>query len=129
MPLLINQRLAAQIERRTSNLFYGDRALLLIDVDTGTVDDLNNPIVTTNEVPIDCSYTELTPSEQWRNYGDVGIVDGEIRFNGPTPTKGNRFKIISRFDGIPLPGNEMEIISINDRNSLGFLCALKAVSL
>jgi len=127
--ILTNQRLVSQIQRRTNDLFYADTALLLIDVDSGTVDEFNNPVITTTKVPIDCSYHELSSKEQWRGYGDLGIVEAEIRFENPKPTKGNRIEITSRYGGEPLPAVTLEIVSIDNRADMGFLCGLKKVSL
>jgi hypothetical protein len=129
MPILTSSRLVSQIQRMTKESFYADTALLLIDVDSGTVDEFNNPVITTTKVPIDCSYHELSSKEQWRGYGDIGIVEGEIRFANPKPTKGNRVEITSRYGGEPLPGVTLEIVSIDNRSTMGFLCALKRISL
>jgi len=127
--MLTNSRIVAQIQRRAKESFYSDTALLLIAVDTGTVDEFNNPVVTTQNVPIDCSYHELSSREQWRNYGDLGIVEAEIRFAAPTPTKGNKVQVTSRFGGQPIPSKTFEIVSIDNRADMGFLCTLKAVEL
>lgn len=132
MPILPNARLVAQLARRTENQFYGDTALLKIDKETGAVDEYNNPVVTTQSVPINCSFSDtslLSSYEMWKNYGDIGQIAGEIRFKGPRPTKGNRVEILTRFDGSPLPPEELEIIMISDRAALGLVCALKAVEL
>lgn len=132
MPILPNARLVAQLQRRSRGHFYGDRALLLVDTATGAVDAYNNPVVTTTETPIECSFndTALVGSyEQWKGFGDVGQIAGEIRFAGPEPTKGNRVRIVSRFGGLPNPTADYEIVMISARGALGYVCALKAVSL
>jgi hypothetical protein len=129
MPILANARLTSQINRRTEGYFYGDTALLLVDVATGAVDEFNNPVVTTTETAIECSYHELSSKEQWRSYGDLGIVEAEIRFTSPKPTKGNRIEITTRYGGEPLPEVILEIVGIDDRAALGYLCALKKVAL
>ena len=129
MPILTNSRLIERIQRMTEDSFYADTALLLIDVDSGTVDEFNNPVITTAKVPLNCSYHELSSREQWRGYGDLGIVESEIRFANPKPTKGNRIEITSRYGGQPLPEVTLEIVGIDNRAGMGYLCALKRVSL
>jgi hypothetical protein len=129
MPGLLNPTLTAQLQRRTSEMLYGDTAVILVDVDSGTVDSYNNPVVTTTSTAIDCSYTELSADEQWRTYGDIGIVTGRIRFASPAPTKGNLFRITKRMNGAIVTGNEMEIVSIEDRGDFGYVCNLKDVTL
>lgn len=132
MPILPNSRLVAQLQRRSRGHFYGDRALLIVDTDSGTVDDYNNPVVTTTETPIECSFNDtalLGSYEQWKDYGDLGQIAGEIRFAGPRPTKGNRVRITARFGGFPNPTDDYEIVMISDRAALGYVCALKAVKL
>ncbi len=122
--MLLTNRLAKQLNRRTVSGFYGDTALLLISVDSGAVDEYNNPVVTTSEIPILCSYTELTAAEQFKNYGDLGIVEAEIRFDEPRPHKGDHIQVLSRFSGVPVSGEILEIVSIVDRADLGYKCAL-----
>jgi len=129
MPSLTNSRLIASIQRRSEDNFYSDTALLVVDVATGAVDEFNNPVITTTETAINCSYNELSAKEQWRSYGDLGVVEAEIRFLSPTPTKGNHVKITSRYGGEPITSKTFEIISIDNRAAMGFLCALKAVEL
>ncbi len=132
MPILPNSRLVAQLARMTGNQFYGDTALLLIDVATGAVDEYNNPVITTTEVPIICSFSDtalVSGYEQWKDIGDMGQTAGEIRFARPRPTKGNRVKITSRFGGNPTPSDVMEIVSISDRAAMGYVCTLKAVTI
>lgn len=129
MPILTNSRLVAQLQRRAEGAFYGDTALLLVDVATGAVDEFNNPVVTTTETPINCSYNELSSREQWRGYGDLGIVEAEIRFTSPKPTKGNRIEITTRYGGEPLPEVTLEIVGIDNRAAMGYVCALKKVAL
>jgi hypothetical protein len=129
MPMLVNSRMAAQMQRLIARDFYSDTALLIIDVASGAVDALNVPTVTATEVPVKCSYSDNPNSESWSGLGDIAQLVGEIRFQGPTPTKGNRVKITSRFGGQPLPPTTLEIFGIADRAALGFVCALKAVSL
>jgi hypothetical protein len=57
------------------------------------------------------------------------MIVGEIRFSGPTPTKGNQVEITSRFSGEPMAPLRFEIYGIADRAALGYVCALKAVQL
>lgn len=125
---LPSARLVAQLQRRTAAGFYGDSAFLLIDVPTGSYDDYNNPATTETAVPIACSFTDKPTRELWRDYADIEDIEAEIRFKGPTPTKGNRIKLAGRFDGLNYTDKTFEIVDINDRDAFGFVCALKAVS-
>ena len=129
MPILANARLMAGLQRRLNRDFYSDSALILIDEATGAFDTLNNPVVTTREVPVRCSYSDNPNTEQWLSLGDVSVIVGEIRFAGVIPTKGNRVIITSRFGGLPMPATTLEVYGIADRAPLGFVCALKAVQL
>ena len=129
MPILANDRLMKQVQRRLDRDFYSDTALLVIKTATGAYDALNNPIVTTVQAQIKCSYTDKPNVEQWLALGDVSVIVSEIRYAGPKPTKGNQVIITSRFGGQPLPAQTLEVYGVADRAALGFVCALKAVEL
>lgn len=127
--MLVNPRLAAQLQRKTEELFYSDLAVLLIDVPTGAYDEYNQPVMTENEIPIECSFTDNPAQEQWIGYADIQLLAAEIRFAAPTPGKGDRIKLTGRFGGIVAPIDEYEIIGIRDRGTFGYVCALKKVSI
>lgn len=126
---LASARLVSQLQRRTAESFYGDSGYLLIDVSTGAFDDYNNAIVTTTEVPISCSFTDTPSMENWKDLGDVQEINGEVRFATPRPEKGYKFKLTGRFDRHAYPDTTFEIIGIRNRDTFGYLCALKAVTL
>jgi len=128
MTRMASARLVAQLQRRTASGFYGDSAFLLVDVPSGTYDDYNNPILTESAVPLDCSFTDKPKVEAWQAIGDVEMVEAEIRFKGPRPTKGNRVKVTGRFDSDTYTDKTFEIIGIQDRGAFGFVCALKATT-
>lgn len=128
-PLLFNERLSAQLQSQTADMFYNDEALLVIERDTGQLDEYNKPIVEPSNVSIMCSFEILNPGEALKRYGDLEDVAAEIRFGGPRPTKGNKVKIISRFGGQLVEPFEYEIVGINDRAAMGFVCPLKRVAL
>jgi hypothetical protein len=127
--MLPNSRLVSQMQRIVSDKFYSDAAYLLIDVNTGAYDDYNNPVVSTSEVPISCSFTDTPAMEKWRDFIDIQEIAGEIRFATPRPTKGNRIKITGRFGTTTYTDQTFEIIGIRDRDEFGYVCALKAVVL
>ena len=120
--------LVARIQYRVQNAAYSSTAYILIDTVTGA-DEYNAPTVTTSEVPIDCSFTDKVSSEAWQNFGDIGNVDAEIRFEGVRPLKGYRVRVVGRFDGQTYHDKDFEIVGIKDRDAFGYVCALKAVEL
>jgi hypothetical protein len=121
--------LVSQLQRLTEKYFYVDSASILVDTATGAYDAYNNPIVTTTETALDCSFTDTPAMELWKNYIDVQEIAGEIRFKTPRPTKGNRIKITGRFGTTTYTDQTFEIIGIRDRDEFGYVCALKAVAL
>jgi len=128
---LPGSRLAASLQRQITTHFYQDQALLLIDVPTGAYDSYNNAVVTSTEVPIACSFTDVLMArdlEQWKDYVDIALVNAVLRYVGPVPSKGWKVKLVSRFDGTPYRDeHEYEIIGIQNRANFGFVVALKAV--
>lgn len=125
---LANPRLVAQLQRMTASGAYGDTAVLLADVPTGTYDPYNNPVVTTTETVLACSFTDKPKMETWKDYADIEVVEAEIRFKSPAPTKGNRVKVTGRFDNPDYTDKTFEIIGIQDRGDFGYVCALRAVA-
>jgi hypothetical protein len=125
--MLMNSRLAAQLQRNVKTLEYSDFGYLLIDVPDGTYDDYNNPVVTVSEIPLACAFTAKANVESWKSYVDVEQLEAEVRFERAHPTKGNRFKLVSRFGNNIDPCQEYEIFGIRNRDVFGYACALKAV--
>jgi hypothetical protein len=125
--LFANARLVSQLQRETETGFYSDSAFLLVNVGSGVFDEYNNEIVTVSEVPIECAFTDKPKMEAWRDFADVQMVEAEIRFAAPTPTKGNRVKVSGRFDS-EYTDKTFEIIGIQDRGAMGYVCALQAVA-
>ena len=130
---LLPQSLASRLQRVTSQGAYTDKALLLIPVATGTYDEYNQAVVTITQVPIDCSFSDtllVRDMEQWRDHVDVELVNATLRYEGTTPSKGWKVKLVSRFDGVPYKDErEYEIVAIQNRATFGFVLALKAVTL
>jgi len=128
MSKLTNPRLIAQLQNVVSLYAYNDSAFLLVKVATGNVDAYNNPETVESGVPISCSFTDKPNRELWRDFADVEEVEAEIRFESPTPTKGNRVKLTNRFGNEAYKDATFEIIGISDRGEMGHVCALKAVT-
>ena len=129
---LPGSRLAAALQKQMADHFYTDKALLLIPVPTGTYDSYNNAVVTTSEVPLDCSFTDVLLArdlEMWKDYVDIEIVTSQLRYTGPAPSKGWHVKLVSRFDGAPYKDERTyEIIGIQNRSTFGWVVALKVVT-
>jgi hypothetical protein len=125
--MLMNGRLSAQLQRNTANLLYSDKGYLVIDIPTGLYDDYNQPITTESEIYVECAFTDKPASEQWKAYVDVEELAAEVRFNGPVPSKGDRFKLYGRFGGDTTINETYEIFGIRNRDKFGYSCALKLV--
>jgi|SRR3972149_5330548 len=126
---IANTRLVTQLRIRMQKGFYVDSAYLLIDVPSGTYDEYNQPVITTSEVPIACSFTDKPKSESWQDYADIENIEAEIRFLAPTPEKGNKIKIVGHFGDLSYHDKTFEIIGIQDRGLFGCVCALKATTI
>jgi hypothetical protein len=124
---LPSSRLVQQLQRRVVDGFYGDYAVLIKKVGTGTYDANNMEVVTLLEIPLDCSFTEKAATEDWTNYADVGQVDAEVRFAGYTPTKSDTVRVGDRFDHSSLSSKTYEIVGISNRYTFGYVCALRRV--
>lgn len=125
---LANAGLVARLQERVKAGAFGDSAYVLVDTVTGT-DEYNAPIVTTEQVPVSCSFTDKVSREAWQTFADVETVDAEIRFDDVTPLKGWRVRIAGRFDGLTMTNKDYEIVGIKNRDAFGYVCALTAVSL
>ena len=107
---------------------FGDKAVLIKQVPTGEFDAYNNAIVEESQIPIDCSFGGVptrSDIEVWKNYADISGDTAEVRYIGPKPEKGDKFKLISRFDGAQIHEVTFEIIAIRDRFVFGYQCLLK----
>jgi hypothetical protein len=124
---LASERLTKSLSRRTKSLFFGDAAYLLKDVATGEYDTYNNPVISTSEIPIECSFTDKPATETWRDFADIENIHAEVRFMEPRPAKGDRVKVVGRFDTETMTDQEYEIVGIRDRDTFGYVCALMQV--
>lgn len=129
---LPSARLAAQLQDQVAQHFYMDKAILLVPVSTGSYDQYNNLIVTTTQVLVDCSFTDVMQArdlEQWKDYADIELVTSQLRYAGAEPSKGWHVKLVSRFDSTPYKDErEYEIIGIQNRAAFGWVVALKVVT-
>jgi len=122
-------RLVQQLQRRVVDGFYGDTAVLIKKIGSGTYDANNMEVVTLDETPLECSFTEKSATEEWANYADVGKVDAEIRFVGHNPTKGDTVRVGDKYDGTAHGSKTYEIVGISDRYTFGYVCALRSVAI
>ena len=126
---MANQRLVRQLQRRVSQGFYGDSAVLIRRVGTGVFDENNTETMQTIEIPLECSFTDQPSMENWREYADIEVIDAEIRFVGNSPIKGDKIALTGRFETLSYSDKTFEVIGIRNRDVFGYVCALKAVSL
>ena len=125
----VSTRLAAQLQRRTENYTYTDTAVYIPPSGTGSQDSYGQPSGSATESTIDCSFTDNPNAERWRNDADVQQLDAEIRFSSATtPTKGGKFRVTYQF-GQAVTNRTFEIIGIQNRSQIGYVCALKAVKI
>jgi len=127
MPLLTNSRIAEQLDRETQELFYSDIAKIYQYTVTG-YDDYGQPETTTVSTEISCSFTDKISPERWKDFADVAEFVAEIRFQSPTPSKGNRVELKDFFD-TAYTDKTYEIAGIRDRGEFGYVCALKDVKI
>lgn len=127
MPLL-SARLAAQLQRRTERDFYGDKATYIRRT-SASADTFGQPSITMANTAIDCSFADSGAAESWKDYADVLQVDAEIRFSAIVPAKGDNIALAGRYEDDPYTDKTYEIVGIRDRGTLGYVCALKAVTL
>ena len=126
MPRLASNRLAKSIQARTVRYAYGDTASYLARTSTSS-DAMGQPVITTTTTAIECSFTDKPALESWRDYGDIGQIDAEIRFASPAPSKADRITLTGHFDNAAYVDRTFEIIGIRDRGEFGYVCALRAV--
>lgn len=127
MPRLLTRRLAKSIQGKTEKMFYSDQAVLIKQVPTGTFNAYNQAVSNEVEIPLSCNFTDSPNRESWRDFGDIEIIDAEIRFKGSDPAKGDKIKLIGKFDGLDYPPATFEIVGIMNRHLFGWKCALKIV--
>jgi hypothetical protein len=127
MPLLANARLAAQLNRETQELFYGDSSFLYRET-VNSYDDYGQPVTSTTTFAFDCSFTDKVSKERWLDYADVAEFVAEIRFQEPEPNKGDRVQLSDRFDS-EYTDKTYEVAGIRDRGTFGYVCALKEVEI
>lgn len=128
MVRLASSRLVQQLQRFAASGAYGDLGYLIKQIGTGVFDENNTETTTTVEIPVECAFTDKPSQEIWRDYADIGQVDAEVRFVGHDPSKGDTFKIASRFDGISHSNDTFEIIGISNRYVFGYVVALRKVA-
>lgn len=127
----VSPRLADQIKRRVEAYTYTDTAVYITPASVEVTDAYGQPSGTATEETIACSFTDRIPgagSERWRGDVDIEQLAGEIRFSSETvPTKGGKIRITHIF-GAEVTNKTFEIIGIQNRSQLGYVCALKAVN-
>lgn len=127
MPRLASNRLVQQLQSRIAGHFYGDTANLLSDAVT-SLDAFGQPNATVTTTAIACSFTDKPSVETWKGKFDIEKIDAEIRFATPAPATANRIVLTGRWDEAAYTdSDEYEIIAIQDRGILGYLCALRKV--
>lgn len=125
----VSDRLAAQIQRRTEAYTYTDTAVYIPPQSATSLNSYGQPNGGATEATIDCSFTDKPNAERWRNDADIQQLDAEIRFDSATtPTKGGKFRITYQF-GQAVTNRTYEIIGIQNRSQIGYVCALKAISI
>ena len=125
--MLPNSRLVAQLSRATKQLMYSDSGYIIKSVGTGTYDTYNHEVMTTSNIPVECSFTDKPSREIWKDHVDLENIEAEVRLN-TKPTKGDSFKITKRFGNESYSDKTFEIVGIMPRGDFGYVVALKAVS-
>ena len=124
--MLPNARISGYIRRIQAVRFYSDTGNYIARTVTGH-DTFGQPTYSESTTAIVCSFTEQASAELWRNFADIETTDCEIRFDAVTPAKGDRFTLTYRF-GLAVTNQTFEIVGIRDRGTVGYVCALRAVS-
>ena len=128
-----SKRMVEGLQRRVSEGFYSDTAIIVYRT-LASRDTAGQPVYTTSEVSVSCSFNEKPKEETWKNIGDFEQLSAEVRFVGTKPTKGDLVTLVHRFnrgdsDSQNYDGETYEIIGIMDRDAFGYICALKKVQL
>lgn len=126
--ILVTQRLANQLQRRTESASFTDTANYFAPPSLSVLDEYGQPTQTTQHTAVSCSFTDKPAVEKWTGYADIEEIAAEVRVSSITPAKGGRFTIISRF-GNDVTEKTYEIVGIQDRGAFGYVCALKAVTI
>lgn len=125
---MASARVAAQLQQKTDDGFYGDTASILVDT-VNSQDAYGQPVVSTASTSVSCSFTDKPKSEKWVGYADIQELAAELRYNSaPVPAKGNRVILTGQFDGTGYVDKTFEIIGIQDRDAFGYVVALKKVA-
>lgn len=136
MPRLASNELTQRLQARVQMLSYGDLAYYYGPLgDDAPLDEYGHPTGEITPVKVECSVNDAVGKrrmvEAWTDAIDIARLDAEIRF-GPNvivPTKGGKFVITQRHDNPEYADHEFEIIGIQDRGNMGFLCALHRVEI
>jgi len=127
---MINPRLTSVLQRMTKKVAYSDSGALIKNVGTGTFNADNFEITTPVAISFPCSFTNIVTNrrrEVWKDFADIQEIDAEVRFEQGNPEKGDTFRLDKRFGVSKFTPLTYEIVAIDDRTGLGWLCALKAV--
>jgi hypothetical protein len=122
------------LQRETQRLAYGDVAYYYRPPNPDeNLDEFGHPTEVIKGVRLECSFNPASAKsrEQWTEQIEVAKFDVEIRF-GPdeiTPKKGGQFKLTTKFDNPEFADQTYEVIGIQDRGNLGYLCALHRVEI
>jgi len=127
---VINKQLVDQIQQRTADGFYTDRANYIHRVKSGTQNAAGQHVYTDDVIPMDCSFTDKPDKFLWTEI-DFLKISFEIRF-GPTdpkPEKGDLFELTSSL-GVEKdnPDRRYRIVAILDRGLDGYVVGLEMVS-
>jgi len=135
---LPNSRMVQGLQARMVEGFFTDLATVIYRT-AGIPDEYGQPAYTEVETEVRCSFTESPRAgrdgtEKWTSYADIEEINAEIRFKGEKPNKGDRVETQSQYyrDGYEEQHYEpqtFEIVGIIDRDTFGYICALKKVSI
>lgn len=136
MPRLASDELTQRLHARVADYTYGDIAYYYGPADAdGPLDEYGHPTTEATPIKVECSINDAVgkrrTTEMWTDAIDIGKFDAEIRFapNVITPVKGATFVITQRQGNPEYADHEFEVIGIQDRGNMGFLCALHRVEI
>jgi hypothetical protein len=135
MPRYPSKRLTEAIHRETASGFYSDKATYYAEPSsTQNLDDAGQATATVQGTEIECAFSDNIRNRQsienWMSEADVQQIDAEIRFGGGVivPTKGGKFALTQKWDNPNFNDFMYEVVGIRDRGALGYMCALKRVT-
>ena len=125
--------LVERLQRQVKEQFFVDTAVLIQYTNAG-FDEYGQPVQTETETEVECSFTDKPNMENWREYADIENINAEIRYTGTKATKGDRFRLVHRFEHDvyaeqKFAEQEFEVVGIRDRDTFGYVCALREVQL